>query len=76
MMVEDDLKKIGFIGLGAMGGPMARSLVRGGFEVAGYDHNPNHLERARLNGILPCQNLAEVVEPSSVICTSCAPGRW
>jgi 2-hydroxy-3-oxopropionate reductase len=70
MMVEDDLKKIGFIGLGAMGGPMARNLVRGGFEVAGYDHNLNHLEKARLNGILPCQSLAEAVEPSSVICTS------
>lgn len=32
--------KIGFIGLGVMGGAMAGHLVRAGHEVAGYDKNP------------------------------------
>ena len=32
--------KIGFAGLGVMGGPMARHLVRGGHEVAGFNRSP------------------------------------
>jgi 3-hydroxyisobutyrate dehydrogenase-like beta-hydroxyacid dehydrogenase len=30
-------KKVGFIGLGNMGQPMASNLVKAGFEVKGYD---------------------------------------
>ena len=29
--------RIGFVGLGTMGGPMARRLVASGYEVAGHD---------------------------------------
>lgn len=36
--------KIGFIGLGAMGGPIARRLVRSGFDVTGCDVVPRTLE--------------------------------
>lgn len=36
--------KIGFIGLGAMGAPTARRLVRSGFEVTGCDVVPQALE--------------------------------
>ncbi|MFZ2651273.1 MAG: NAD(P)-binding domain-containing protein, partial [Burkholderiaceae bacterium] len=32
--------EIGFIGLGQMGAPMARNLLRAGFAVAGFDLNP------------------------------------
>ena len=31
------MTRIAFIGLGTMGQPMARNLIKGGFEVAGYD---------------------------------------
>ena len=34
------MKKIGFIGLGAMGRQMARNLVQRGFNVHGFDLNP------------------------------------
>lgn len=33
--------RILFVGLGTMGLPMARNLVRAGFDVAGYDVNPD-----------------------------------
>ena len=33
--------KIGFAGLGVMGGPMARHLVTAGHEVAGYNRSPD-----------------------------------
>ena len=32
--------KIGFAGLGVMGGPMARHLVKAGHELAGYNRSP------------------------------------
>ena len=37
---EDAHLRVGFIGLGAMGNGMARSLLRRGFIVSGYDVNP------------------------------------
>ena len=33
--------KIGFAGLGVMGGPMARHLVKAGHDVAGYNRSPD-----------------------------------
>ena len=33
--------KIGFAGLGVMGGPMAGHLVRAGHEVAGFNRSPD-----------------------------------
>ena len=35
------VKKIGFVGLGAMGLPMARNLAKSQFSVRGYDIRPN-----------------------------------
>jgi 3-hydroxyisobutyrate dehydrogenase len=37
---ERDGMRIGFAGLGVMGGPMARHLVAAGHEVAGYNRSP------------------------------------
>ena len=36
---------LSFVGLGAMGSPMARNLVGAGFAVRGYDANPAALQR-------------------------------
>jgi len=38
------MKKVGIIGLGTMGGPIARNVVRGGFEVAVYDINASAVQ--------------------------------
>jgi len=34
------MQRIGFVGLGAIGTPMAQNLVKAGFEVSGYDVRP------------------------------------
>ena len=34
------MAKIGFIGLGNMGGPMAQNLVKAGHDVTGFDLSP------------------------------------
>ncbi len=42
---------IGFIGLGNMGGPMAKNLVKAGKEVQGFDLVPAAREAAATNGV-------------------------
>ena len=41
------MTRIGFIGLGNMGGPMAANLVKTGFAVQGYDMGPAACDAAR-----------------------------
>ncbi len=36
---ENDMTRVAFVGLGAMGLPMARNLLANGFTVTGYDLN-------------------------------------
>ena len=40
----NELKQVGFVGLGAMGTGMAKSLLKAGFRVRGYDINPTAVE--------------------------------
>jgi 2-hydroxy-3-oxopropionate reductase len=42
--------KVGFIGLGIMGGPMSSNLLRAGFDVIGFDVVPAALERLAAAG--------------------------
>ena len=45
------MKKIGFIGLGNMGEPMAANLVKAGFDVIGFDLIEEAKKKAKQNGI-------------------------
>jgi len=38
--VDEKMQKIGFIGLGIMGKPMATNLIRKGYSLKVYDYNP------------------------------------
>ena len=52
--------KIGFAGLGVMGGPMARHLVSAGHEVAGYNRSPDKARAwAEANGAAFAASVAE-----------------
>lgn len=55
-------KRIGFVGLGTMGLPMAVNLGRAGFEVVGYDAFEGSRERARSAGISIAGSPREVAE--------------
>jgi 3-hydroxyisobutyrate dehydrogenase-like beta-hydroxyacid dehydrogenase len=61
---------VGFIGLGAMGGPMARNLCRACYRVVGYDPNAPRLAECEGAGLAPAQSVAEVVTRSEVVLTS------
>ena len=55
------MKKIGFIGLGNMGGPMACNLLKVQYEVAVYDIVPSLLESISEQGGIACKSAAEVL---------------
>lgn len=42
--MQKPLPRVGFVGLGAMGFPMANRLVANGYRVVGYDTNPSRLQ--------------------------------
>ena len=51
---------VGFIGLGAMGGPMAQNLVKHGFSLVVHDVDPAKTERWRARGATVVGSAAEV----------------
>ena len=55
-------KKIGFVGLGTMGFPMAVNLKKAGFEVIGYDAFKGVYEKAEAAGFTMVDTLKEVAE--------------
>jgi 3-hydroxyisobutyrate dehydrogenase-like beta-hydroxyacid dehydrogenase len=61
---------LGLIGLGEMGGPMARNLVRAGYPLCGYDLDAARLAAAAAAGALTAENGAEVVVRAEVVLTS------
>jgi len=58
---------IGFIGLGNMGGPMARNLVAAGHRVKGFDLVPAALETAKAAGIETVGSVAEAAAGVSLV---------
>lgn len=54
--------RIAIIGLGKMGGNMARRLCRGGIEVVGFNRSPHITEKlSREENLIPAANLVEAV---------------
>ncbi|MCC6626484.1 MAG: NAD(P)-dependent oxidoreductase [Chloroflexi bacterium] len=56
---------IGVVGLGNMGSGMARSLLRAGHTVAGYDVRPE--AAAAITGLRPAATLAELARQSQIV---------
>ena len=60
----------GVIGLGIMGGAIARHIVDKGFQVYGYDTSADALERASKDGVTTMASAAAVAENANVIICS------
>jgi len=58
---------IGFVGLGVMGKPMARNLMKAGHTVYGYDVVRESVEELARDGAIPCSDLKTVAENCPVI---------
>ncbi|MBU0612586.1 NAD(P)-dependent oxidoreductase [Patescibacteria group bacterium] len=59
--------KVGFIGLGLMGKPMAGNLLKKGFSVSGYNRSKQSLQELEKKGLKIAKNPKEVAEQSEAI---------
>jgi len=62
--------RIGFIGLGHMGGHMCRNVITAGFDVAAYDLDADALARATRDGARPSDGIAGCVRDVDILVTS------
>ena len=68
--------KIGFIGIGAMGTPMAGNLARAGFRLTVYDIDPQRTRAlAATHEIEVADNLAELGAACGIVITSLPDGK-
>lgn len=61
---------IGVVGLGIMGGAMARNLTSAGWEVVGFDIAPERRSEAEAAGVAAAESAAAVAARASTIITS------
>lgn len=66
---------LGFIGLGNMGGPMAKNLVAAGYAVKGFDVVAQSIATARENGIEAAASAREAATDVSVVITMLPAGQ-
>lgn len=68
-MTTADKPRIGFVGLGVMGRPMAANLVRAGYACTVYDINPAAMAQLASLGARPAETVAEAAEVSDIFIT-------
>ncbi len=61
--------RIGFIGLGNMGGPMSANLARKGFEITVFDPRPAQVDKLVQLGAKGAKTVAEVIDAADVVVT-------
>ena len=69
------MKKIGFIGLGTMGLPMAANLLKAGYDVIAYNRTQEKVEKIVSQGGRAAVSAAEVAESSDVVFTMLTADR-
>ena len=69
------MASIAFIGLGNMGGPMARNLVAAGHGVTGFDVVPAAVEAAAAAGVKSAASAADAVAGAEVVITMLPAGE-
>ncbi|MFC1937379.1 2-hydroxy-3-oxopropionate reductase [Chloroflexota bacterium] len=62
-------KKVGFIGLGIMGMPMARNMLKAGFEVVAYNRTGSKTEQLAKEGAKQADSPREVAKQCPVVIT-------
>jgi 3-hydroxyisobutyrate dehydrogenase-like beta-hydroxyacid dehydrogenase len=71
-LITQENDRLGFVGIGYMGRPIARRLLESGFKLTAYDRDPNKAgELVRYGGTV-AQSLSELASNCSVV-LSCLP---
>ena len=68
-MAQDTSRKIGFVGLGIMGKPMARNLLKAGYDLTVYDIVGEAVEEVVGDGATPASSSREVAAATDKIIT-------
>src|SRR3990167_8068625 len=69
------MTRIGFIGLGHMGLPMATNLIKAGYEVSGFDLNPDVLTQFQAEGGSKASSIHDVAINKDVVITMLQTGE-
>lgn len=69
------MTNIAFIGLGHMGFPMAKNLVKAGYRVKGYDIVPQAVAAFAKEGGMGCEDIASTVTDAEIVITMLPEGK-
>jgi 3-hydroxyisobutyrate dehydrogenase len=69
------MARIGFIGLGNMGLPMAGNLVKAGHQVLGFDLVAGNVEKAAARGVIKASAANEVAKDADCVITMLPAGK-
>ena len=61
------MSTIGFIGLGIMGGPMARHLIAAGHTVVGFDRSEERMQALAAAGGSAAESIAQAVKDADIV---------
>lgn len=64
---SDPFRKVGFVGLGRMGRPMAHLLAAEGLQVHGHDADPDVLAASAADGVVPVASIGELARTCPVV---------
>ena len=67
--------KIGFVGVGNMGGPMARNLLKAGHEVKAFDLSPEAMDRIAEAGAVRAQSAQDAARGVEAVITMLPAGQ-
>ena len=68
------MARVGFIGLGNMGGGMAANLAKKGHDVRAFDLSPDALDKAKAAGCLPVASATEAADGAEAVITMLPAG--
>ena len=69
------MARVGFIGLGNMGGGMAANLAKKGHDVRAFDISAEALDRAKAAGCLPVGSAGEAADGAEAVITMLPAGK-
>ena len=73
--MTDAKSAVAFLGLGNMGGPMARNLVAAGYSVRGFDASESARETAAASGIPVAESLAGALDGAGTMVSALPAAR-
>lgn len=62
--------RVGYIGLGLMGAPIVRNLLKAGFQVVVHNRSRAIVDQLAAEGALPAESPAEVARQVDILCTN------